>query len=218
MLRHDVGCRVHQLGKIRNQHVDDASVELLARALEQRLVRRLLHERVLERVRRLRRLAALEDDLRADQPREPLAQARVFHPGDGGQQRVAELPPEHRRPLRHLLRRRQPVEPRHERPRQGRGDGVRPTCGPGLRHRLRQLLDVKRHPVGARHDRLGGQLVRQERRHHLPRLALREARELDRRQIRAGRPRCRELRARRRDEERAGRGALGDDAPEQLQR
>src|SRR6185295_12535062 len=57
------------LGKLLPEHVEDPPVELLARALEQRLVRRLLHERVLERVRRLRRLAALEHDLRVDETR-----------------------------------------------------------------------------------------------------------------------------------------------------
>ena len=107
--------RATRSGNRSSQHVDDPPVELLARALEQRLVRRLLHQRVLEGVRRLGRLAAREEDLRVDQAREPLAQARLVHPGDGGQQRVAELPPEHRRPLRHLLRRREPIEPRHQR-------------------------------------------------------------------------------------------------------
>ena len=157
-------------------------MELLARALEQRLVRRLLHQRVLERVRRLRRLAALEDDLRVDQAREPLAEARVVHPGDGGQQRVAELPPEHRRPLRHLLRRREPIEPRHQRVGEGRRDRLHAARRAGLRHRLGQLLDVERHAVGAGDERVergGGQRRARERRDHLARLALGEPGELD---------------------------------------
>ena len=106
-------------------------------------------------------------------------------------------------------------------PARRRGDGVRAPRGPGLRHRLRQLLHVERHAVGARDERLqrlGGHRLPDERRHHLPRLALREPRELERRQVRARRPGRRELRARRRDEEHARRGALRDDAPEQLQR
>ena len=98
---HQLGLALDALGKPLDEHVHHPPVELLARALEQRLVRRHLHERVLERVRRLRRLAALKDDLRVDQPRELLAETCLLHPGDGGQQRIAELPPEHRRPLRH---------------------------------------------------------------------------------------------------------------------
>ena len=73
--RHHLGLGGDPLGEPLPQHVDDPPVELLARALEQRLVRRLLHQRVLERVRRLGRLAAREDDLRVDQAREPLAEA-----------------------------------------------------------------------------------------------------------------------------------------------
>ena len=73
--RDHLGLGRDALGEALLQHLGDARVELLARALEQRLVRRLLHQRVLEGVRRLGRLAALEEDLRVDQPREPLAQA-----------------------------------------------------------------------------------------------------------------------------------------------
>jgi len=62
------GSAAPRSGKPLPQHVDDPPVELLARALEERLVRRLLHQRVLERVHGIWRLAALEDDLRVDQP------------------------------------------------------------------------------------------------------------------------------------------------------
>ena len=48
------------------QHLGDARVQLLARALEQRLVRRLLDQGVLEGVRGRGRLAAREEDLRVD--------------------------------------------------------------------------------------------------------------------------------------------------------
>ncbi len=70
------GSALDPLGEPLPQHVDDPPVELLARALEQRLVRRLLHERVLERVRRLRRLAAHEHQLRLDEARQPLRRPR----------------------------------------------------------------------------------------------------------------------------------------------
>src|SRR5262245_54064935 len=50
------------LGEALFQHLGGMRVKLLARALEQRLVRRLLDQRVLEDVRRGGRLAAREED------------------------------------------------------------------------------------------------------------------------------------------------------------
>ena len=93
----------------------------------------------------------------------------------------AELPPQHRRPLRHLLRRREPIEPRHQRVGEGRRNGLHAARRAGLRHRLGQLLDVERHAVGAGDERVergGGQLRPRERRDHVARLALGEPGEL----------------------------------------
>src|SRR5262249_15791642 len=45
-----------------------------------------------------------------------------------------DLPSQHRRPLRHFLRRRQPIEPRHERVGEGGRNGRHAARRPGLRH------------------------------------------------------------------------------------
>src|SRR5207253_189061 len=72
-------------------------VKLPPRSLQERLVRRLLHERVLEGVGRTRRLPAREEDLRLHEPPELVAQRRLSHPHDRRQQGVRELPSQHGR-------------------------------------------------------------------------------------------------------------------------
>ena len=66
------------LGEAFFQHLGDARVELLARALEQRLVRRVLDQRVLEGVGRRRRRAALVEQLGVHQLRQSGVQARCL--------------------------------------------------------------------------------------------------------------------------------------------
>src|SRR5262249_11383919 len=56
-----------------DQHVHHPPVELLARALQQRPIRRLLHERVFEAVGRVRRLAAAEENLGVHEPPEAVS-------------------------------------------------------------------------------------------------------------------------------------------------
>ena len=187
------------LGETLFQHLGDARVQLLARALEQRLVRRLLDQRVLERVRGRGRLAAREEDLRVDQAPEPVAQSGLVHTYHRRQQRIAELPSQHRRPLRHFLRGREPIEPPHQRVGEAGWNGLHAARRPGLHDRLGQLLDVERHAVGAGNERVegvGGQRRTREHRDHVARLALGEPGELHGGQVGARRPGRRELRAR----------------------
>jgi hypothetical protein len=54
--RHQLRLGRRALGELRQQHFDDAAVELAARALEQRLIGRLLYQRMLEGVTGLRSL------------------------------------------------------------------------------------------------------------------------------------------------------------------
>ena len=54
VVRQQLGLRLDDLGKLRLQHLGNALVVLLPRALEQRLIGRLLDQRMLEDVRRLR--------------------------------------------------------------------------------------------------------------------------------------------------------------------
>src|SRR6266566_5085101 len=63
MLRQQFWLRLGGLGEALGQHLSNALVVLLPGALEQRLVGRILDERVLERVGRLRWESPLRDDL-----------------------------------------------------------------------------------------------------------------------------------------------------------
>ena len=103
MPRHHLRLR-RPAGALGDQRRHYPPVKLPPRSLQERLVRRLLHERVLEGVGRTRRLPAREEDLRLHEPPELVSQRRLSHPHDGRQQGVRELPPQHGRALRHLLR------------------------------------------------------------------------------------------------------------------
>jgi hypothetical protein len=196
-------------------------VELTARALEQRLIRRLLDQRVLERVRGHGWLAARKKDFRLDQACQAVAEGALVESRCRRQQRVPEVPSQDRRPLRHLLRCRQPVEPSHQRVGERRRDRFHTPRRPRLDDRLRQLLDVERHAVGADDQciqRGDGQRFARECQDHVPRLALGETGEVERRQVLGRRPRRRELGPRREDDQDARRRALCDEVPQQLQR
>ena len=93
------------------------------------------------------RLAAHEHDLRLHQPAEPWRSTASAIPGDGREQRIRKLAPQHRRALRDLLRaevgRAVPSASRRVSP------GLRPRrAPPRLDDRFGQLLDVERHAVG----------------------------------------------------------------------
>ena len=78
-------------------------MELLAPAPEQALVGGIPHQRVLEGIVRVLQLAAAEDQLRLDQLTECVMQAVIRQTRDGGQQVLAELPPNYCRNLSHFL-------------------------------------------------------------------------------------------------------------------
>ena len=63
MLRQEFGLRVHQFGGVGFDRVGDLRVQLLPRAAQQAGMRRILHQRVLEAVNRIRRCAALGHQL-----------------------------------------------------------------------------------------------------------------------------------------------------------
>ncbi len=126
---------------------------------------------MLEHVGRLRKHTAHVQHLGLDQSRELGAERRLVDRGDGVDQLVGERPPDRRAELQHVLRRREPVEARHQRLLEGRGNGAEDE-GPGelvapvpldedarLEHHLGQLLDVQRHAVDlladVAHDLLG---------------------------------------------------------------
>ena len=171
VVREQLGRRPGQLGEPLLQGAGDAGVEQPSAVAQERAVRRVPHQRVLEQVVGLRPFAAPEDQPGAGElveRRRQLALARARH---GGQQLVGELPADHGPDLRRRPGRgAEPVEPRHERGvergrhcqggRRARGESSGRPAPAGLEHRLGQLLDEQRHPVRALDD-LGHQLVGQ---------------------------------------------------------
>ena len=110
------------------------------------------HQRVLEGVAGLRGRAAAKDQLGGGEPVQGGLQLGFGQRRDRREERVGELAPDAGRDLRHLLDPRHPVQPGHERGMQ-RGGHCRPwSRRPGLQHRLGQLLDEQRHPVGPGRD------------------------------------------------------------------
>src|SRR3712207_5366114 len=89
----------------------DASVQLLATALEQAVVGRLLHERVLEGVGCLGRHTTWEDQLRFDQLAKGGNELFFAYASDGGEQLVIELPADYCPDLRDFLHRGKAIKP-----------------------------------------------------------------------------------------------------------
>jgi hypothetical protein len=132
--RDHLGLRLDALRKACLQHLADPSVELLARALQERLIRGLLDQCVPEGVRGVRRLAPREEDARLDQPCEVEPQRRIVTTDHRGEQRVRDLAPHDRRALRQRLRGRQAIEASHQRVGERGGNRVHAPRRIGLEH------------------------------------------------------------------------------------
>ena len=167
VLREQLRMRLLQLREGSFEDALDPRVDLSALATQQAAVGGILEQRVLESVGGKRRLTPLHDHRRRGELLERVAQLLlVLERRDRCQQLVGKLPPEDGSDPRDLLgRRSEPVEPRHERGVQCRGDGERRPCyrfaggstaGPArvgrFQHRLRQLLDEQRHALRALDD------------------------------------------------------------------
>src|SRR5208282_4707785 len=112
---------------------------------------------MLERVMRARRTPALEDQLGINKLPQRPTQLALRTRGYGSQQLVGEFSADYRGCLRHLFRAREPVEPRHQRVLQTRGNGERITSGffaqqSALEQALGQFLDEQRNAVGTLDD------------------------------------------------------------------
>ena len=160
MRRQQSGLDAHHLRQV----LRDREVELAAPPSQERLVSRILYERVLESVSGLGRRSDGEDQLARDQLLEGVVERVIRHRRYRSQQFVRELTADARADLRHLPHRRKTIQTRHERVMQRGGDGqvgqrpgqcIRPV-GPGhqaaLDHRLGQFLDEQRHAVRLRDD------------------------------------------------------------------
>ncbi len=158
-------------GRAALQRQRDSLVILLARSLQQRLVRGILDQRVLDRVAAFRGV----DEALADELLDPDGEHPRFVREDFAQQLERPVAPDRGAELHHLLGfGRHPVEPRHQQVLQRRGHhrvGQRPgelVGGVGLAQRPRieehprHFLDVERIAVG----------LRDQQRHHLRRQRL----------------------------------------------
>jgi hypothetical protein len=214
----------HALGESLLERVRNAPVQFPALAREQRLVRRVLDQRVFEGVGRPGRKAPLVDELRLHQPPEPLAQRCLLDGRHRLQQRVGELAPDRRAHLRHGLRLTQPVEPRHQRVLEClRNLQARERAGevvPRLDHLLRQLLHEERDAVGARRDLANQRFGQRPPRDRLDgqgaRFLALESIQGDGLQMCVARPRRLEVGSVRQQKQHARRGALLDQQPQPL--
>ena len=124
-------------------------MQRLAAALEQAFVGRVLDQRVLEAIGRLRpapstiRRSASASRSSADW------RAASSISADSAQQRIGELASEDRADLRDFARFAQPVEPGRERLLKRRRDRLHAARLAALEQKPRDLLDEQRHPAGA---------------------------------------------------------------------
>ncbi len=234
VMREELRLRAHDLRVAVLQELGDLAVVVLPRPPQQRLVRGVLDQRVLEDVLRARAPPALVEQLRVDELVQAALQGPLLERRDRLQHLVGELAPEDRAELRDFANARQAIEPRHQQVLQRGGDrDVRERTRQlvallaiaheiRLDDRLRQLLHVQRHAVGlVDHvfDHLDGHRLAagalHDQRLHLRAL---EPAERDRRHVRAHRPAWHEVRTVRHDVHHRHRGRLLDAELEQRER
>ena len=131
------------------QDFGGAAVQRLAAALEQAVVGRILDQRVLEAVVRLRSIALDEQNVGLGEPLQRRLQRAFVEAGHGLEQRIRESAAEHCADLRDLTRGAEPVEPCGERLLQGRRDRLRAALFAALQQEARNLLDEQRDAAGA---------------------------------------------------------------------
>jgi len=103
VLGEQLGFRVRRLGEAVLQRPDNAGVQLLPMRPQKALMGRVAHQRVLERVARLRRHTAPKHQLGRSEPVERAPQLGLGRGRDLRQEPVGELAPDAGCCLRHLL-------------------------------------------------------------------------------------------------------------------
>src|SRR6516165_7848061 len=91
MLREELRLGVHQLGAMGCERFGDLRVQLLPGAAQQTTVSRILNKRVLKGIDRVGRGAALEDQLRTDEPRKSALQSFLRKVGGRPSESVPEF-------------------------------------------------------------------------------------------------------------------------------
>jgi hypothetical protein len=118
-----------------------AAVQRLAAALKQAVVSRVLDQRVLEAIAHLMAGPLDEQEVRVGEAVKRRLEGGVVDPAYSAQQRIGEIPPEHRADLRNLARRPEPVEPRGERLLKCRWDRLQAASLATLQKEARHFLD-----------------------------------------------------------------------------
>ena len=106
VVRQQLGLRLGEVGKALGHHLRRALVVLLPGAPQQRLIGRILHQGMLERIGGLRRHAPLVEHLGLHQLPQATPERQLVHGRHGPQQLIGKRPPQHRPELRHRLTRR----------------------------------------------------------------------------------------------------------------
>jgi hypothetical protein len=114
-MRHQLRLRARHLGKAILQQLRRPLVILLAGALQQRLVSRILNQRMLEQIARARRSAALVEQLVNHELTETALQLLFLDPGQRADHVIGKLAPQNRAQLCHFTQQRRPIEPRYQR-------------------------------------------------------------------------------------------------------
>ena len=96
-------------------HAGDLGMQLLSTNLEQRVVSRVLHQRVLEGVDSIRRRASTEGQSRCTQLHQGVVELSLRHRRDRRDQLIAEFAANRRPDLSDLLHRHEAIQPRHQR-------------------------------------------------------------------------------------------------------
>ena len=161
VLGHQVGPRRRGFREQRNQGLGDLAVDLLPGGAQQRLVGRVLDQRVLEGIGRRRRGIGGIDQIELQQPAQHQLERGAAAARDLLQQLKAKLATNHRGQLGHRLVGAQPVDAGHQRVVHGVGDQpgrqravqlvavVQLAQHAGLEDGARDRLDKQRHPTGA---------------------------------------------------------------------
>src|ERR1700677_2295691 len=121
VMRDDRRRSANLVGETVLQRPPQLGMNALATAAQQRGVRSVLHQRMLENVNRFRRRAAAMDQFGRDELAERVLQRRALDRRYRFQQSIRELSPDRRADRRVFFDRRETVEPRHQRVLQSRG-------------------------------------------------------------------------------------------------
>ena len=134
------------------QNLGDAAVQNLSPAYEEVFVGRVLNERVLETIIALGRRALGQHDVGFGEFFQRGLQRRILHSGHVAEKAIREAASDHRADLRHLARRAEPVEPRHQGLLQCRWDCLDAALCAALKKEPGDFLDKQRYAAGAAGD------------------------------------------------------------------